>query len=75
MIPAVPSQNPSTVEEPPALVPAVLTFSFEEAKQHLISADPRFEDVFRRLKCKPFEHLERVDPFRCVPFINQSPYV
>lgn len=49
----------------PALVPAVLTFSFEDAKQHLIATDPRFEDVFRRLKCKPFEHLERIDPFRC----------
>ena len=48
------------------LVPAVLTFSFEEAKQHLIGVDPRFEDVFRRVKCKPYEHLERVDPFRCV---------
>ncbi|RPD59779.1 DNA glycosylase [Lentinus tigrinus ALCF2SS1-6] len=46
------------------LVPAVLTFSFEEAKQHLISVDPRFEDVFRRVKCKPYEHLERVDPFQ-----------
>lgn len=51
----------------PALVPAVLTFSFEDAKRHLIAADPRFEDVFGRLKCKPFEHLERVDPFRSVP--------
>ncbi|TFK89109.1 DNA glycosylase [Polyporus arcularius HHB13444] len=46
------------------LVPAVLTFSFEDAKRHLISVDPRFEDVFRRVKCKPYEHLERVDPFR-----------
>lgn len=54
----------------PALVPAVLTFSFEDAKQHLITTDPRFEDVFGRLKCKPFEHLERVDPFRCVPFYS-----
>ncbi|KZT10642.1 DNA glycosylase [Laetiporus sulphureus 93-53] len=47
-----------------ALVPAVLTFSFEHAKEHLIRVDRRFEDVFQRLKCKPFEHLERVDPFR-----------
>ncbi|KAI0363335.1 DNA glycosylase [Pilatotrama ljubarskyi] len=46
------------------LVPAVLTFSFEAAKRHLIGVDPRFEDVFRRVKCRPFEHLERVDPFR-----------
>lgn len=47
-----------------SLVPAELTFSFEEARQHLIGIDKRFEDVFRRLQCRPFEHLERVDPFR-----------
>ncbi|KAI1794193.1 DNA glycosylase [Ganoderma leucocontextum] len=46
------------------LVPAVLTFSFEDAKRHLISADPRFDDIFNRVSCKPFEQLERVDPFR-----------
>ncbi|KAI0780010.1 DNA glycosylase [Fomes fomentarius] len=55
---------PVSVTDGEELVPAVLTFSFEEAKQHLISVDPRFEDVFRRVKCKPYEHLERVDPFR-----------
>ena len=48
------------------LVPAVLTFSFEDAKAHLISADPRFGDIFNRVSCKPFEELERVDPFRYV---------
>ena len=48
------------------LVPAVLTFSFEDAKRHLIGADPRFQDMFGRVSCKPFEELERVDPFRCV---------
>ncbi|KZT26847.1 DNA glycosylase [Neolentinus lepideus HHB14362 ss-1] len=47
-----------------AFVPAVLTFSFEDAKEHLIGVDPRFESIFDKLKCKPFEHLERVDPFR-----------
>lgn len=46
------------------LVPAELAFSFEDAKRHLVRADPRFEELFRRLKCRPFEHLERVDPFR-----------
>ncbi|KAI0743612.1 DNA glycosylase [Daedaleopsis nitida] len=55
---------PVTTADGQELVPAVLTFSFEEAKQHLIGVDPRFEDVFRRVKCKPFEHLERLDPFR-----------
>ncbi|CCM05461.1 uncharacterized protein FIBRA_07681 [Fibroporia radiculosa] len=47
-----------------ALVPAVLTFSFEDAKEHLISADCRFEEMFKRMPCKPFEHLEQFDPFR-----------
>lgn len=46
------------------LVPAELTFSFEDGKKHLISVDPRFEDIFSRLKCRPYEHLERVDPFK-----------
>lgn len=57
-------------EDAPVLVPAVLTFDFEEAKQHLISVDHRFGDVFRRMKCKPYEHLERVHPFRFVFFIR-----
>ncbi|TCD59784.1 hypothetical protein EIP91_011467, partial [Steccherinum ochraceum] len=51
------------VDESRHLVPATLTFSFEKAKQHLISADPRFEDIFDKMKCKPFEHLEQFDPF------------
>lgn len=67
--PAVPAPSNPVVPTsengaPQAFVPAVLTFSFEDAKKHLISVDPRFEDIFERLKCKPFEHLERVDPFR-----------
>ena len=45
-------------------LPAVLTFDFQEAKRHLIQADHRFEDLFQRMKCKPFEQLERVHPFR-----------
>ncbi|KAI0675117.1 DNA glycosylase [Trametes maxima] len=62
--PSCPFPPPSSSADGEELVPAVLTFSFEHAKQHLISADPRFEELFRRVKCKPFEHLERVDPFR-----------
>ena len=46
------------------LVPAVLTFDFQEAKRHLIHADHRFEDLFLRMTCKPFEQLEQVHPFR-----------
>lgn len=50
----------------PDFVPAdaVLTFSFEDARKHLVDADHRFEDVFNRLECKPFQQLEQVHPFR-----------
>lgn len=60
----VPASNGTTSE--PDFVPAdaVLTFSFEDAKKHLINADHRFEDVFNRLECKPFRELEQVHPFR-----------
>lgn len=71
-MPAPPVADPATHHINPViedggtkvLVPAELCFSFEEAKQHLIKADPRFEDVFSRLGCRPFEKLERLDPFR-----------
>ncbi|KAJ7647339.1 DNA glycosylase [Roridomyces roridus] len=43
----------------------LLTFSFEEAKRHLIQADERFEDVFNRVDCKPFQELEQLHPFMC----------
>lgn len=48
------------------VLPAVLSFSFAAAKQHLIDIDARFQDIFNKLPCRPFEHLERVDPFRSV---------
>ena len=57
--PSVPADDPSR-----NLVPAKLTFSFEDAKKHLISVDSRFEILFTRLKCRPFEHLQQFDPFR-----------
>ncbi|KAF8625406.1 hypothetical protein AX15_005371 [Amanita polypyramis BW_CC] len=46
------------------VVPATLTFSFEEGRKHLISVDRRFEKLFNKMPCKPFEHLETVHPFR-----------
>lgn len=46
------------------LVPAVLTFNYDEAKKHLTDVDNRFGDLFRKMKCKPFEHLEQIQPFR-----------
>ncbi len=49
-----------------APLPAKLTFSLEDAKNHLFQADDRFRDAFSRLPCKPFEKLEGVHPFRSV---------
>lgn len=49
---------------PPILVPAELSFSFEEAKQHLVKADTRFQDVFATAVCTPYQKLDRVEPFR-----------
>lgn len=74
---AAPSQLSSTSNVAPissalsavsgsASIPATLTFSFEDAKNHLIGVDARFDELFGRLKCKPFEELEVVNPFRFV---------
>jgi len=49
-----------------ALVPATLTFSLEKAKEHLIRVDHRFEDIFDKMPCKPYENLEQFHPFRLV---------
>ena len=46
------------------LVPAELSFSFEDAKAHLIGADPRFKDLFRKVKCRPYVELEAYHPFQ-----------
>jgi DNA-3-methyladenine glycosylase II len=51
-----------------APLPAKLTFSWEDAKDHLIKADGRFGDMFSRLPCKPFESVEGVHPFQSVDF-------
>jgi DNA-3-methyladenine glycosylase II len=55
---------PSDPGPPPALVPAELSFSFEGAKQHLVEADTRFQDVFTTAVCTPYQKLDRVEPFR-----------
>lgn len=57
------SQITDTNEEL-SLIPAVLAFDYEEAKKHLKGVDHRFEDLFVKMKCKPFERLEQVHPFR-----------
>jgi DNA-3-methyladenine glycosylase II len=49
---------------PPVLVPAELSFSFEEAKERLAAADIRFQDVFATVVCTPYQKLDRVEPFR-----------
>lgn len=46
------------------LVPAVLTFSLKAAKEHLIGVDRRFEAIFNKLSCKPYENLEQFHPFQ-----------
>ncbi|KAJ7045514.1 DNA glycosylase [Mycena alexandri] len=63
-----PVQTATGAPSEPEFVPAdaVLTFSFEDAKKHLINADHRFDDVFKRLECKPFQQLEQVHPFRAL---------
>lgn len=61
--PPVPSPGPAE-EEDTTFVPAVLTFDLEEAKNHLIQVDHRFEDLFTKMICKPFQNLEQVHPFR-----------
>ncbi|CUA66630.1 DNA-3-methyladenine glycosylase II [Rhizoctonia solani] len=48
----------------PTLVPAKSTFSFEQAKSHLIKADTRFEQLFASVQCQPFEQSEPINPFR-----------
>jgi len=53
-------------EDPDTDVPAVLTFSLDEAKKHLISVDHRFEDIFNKLACKPYENLECFHPFQAL---------
>lgn len=76
--PEQPRHSESTLDSVPPRVPSLdrdddqpmvdlaLNFSFEDAKAHLINVDPRFVELFKRLKCKPFQHLEQVHPFRCV---------
>ncbi|KAH9061358.1 DNA glycosylase [Lactarius vividus] len=57
-----------------APLPAKLTFSLEDAKNHLIQADNRFRDVFSRLPCKPFERVEGIHPFQtlCSSILGQQ---
>ncbi|KAF9227445.1 DNA glycosylase [Gyrodon lividus] len=60
----LPPPAPLGPKEEQPLVPAVLGFSFEDAKAHLVNIDSRFAELFTRLRCKPFEYLEQVHPFR-----------
>ena len=68
LTPSLPPIENVSLDAPdaPKIFPATLTFSYEDAKEHLIRADPRFAGLFSRLGCKPFEHLERVEPFKSV---------
>lgn len=60
---SIPQPTPEELNADPIL-PAVLSFSFKEAKAHLISADARFEELFTKMSCKPYDVLEVVHPFR-----------
>ncbi|KAJ2922743.1 hypothetical protein H1R20_g14355, partial [Candolleomyces eurysporus] len=57
----IPNQSAANEDTP---VPAVLSFDFEQAKNHLINVDSRFQDLFSKMSCRPFEQLEQVHPFR-----------
>ncbi|KAG8953430.1 hypothetical protein FRC04_002272 [Tulasnella sp. 424] len=65
-----PSSSAATVENNsgPApkvdVIPATLSFDFAEAKRHLINADSRFEKLFSKLTCRPYEELAAVEPFQ-----------
>ncbi|KAF8658315.1 hypothetical protein AX16_002084 [Volvariella volvacea WC 439] len=63
---SIPAVVPQLLPDEPqeVLVPAILTFSFEDARNHLINADLRFEDLFRKMPCRPYQQLEQVHPFR-----------
>ncbi|KAJ7084384.1 DNA glycosylase [Mycena belliarum] len=68
-LPAAAALPPVTAGTPePDFVPAdvLLCFSFDEAKKHLIQADSRFEDLFARRECTPYQQLEQLHPFRAL---------
>ncbi|WWC70143.1 uncharacterized protein I206_104090 [Kwoniella pini CBS 10737] len=46
------------------LLPPTLSFSLPDAIAHLSRVDPRFGLFFTHLPCRPFVHLEPIDPFR-----------
>ncbi|OCF41889.1 hypothetical protein I317_04299 [Kwoniella heveanensis CBS 569] len=48
----------------PSLIPPTLSFSLDEAVAHLSRVDARFGRFFEHIPCRPFVHLEAVDPFR-----------
>ncbi|KAJ7287536.1 DNA glycosylase [Mycena rebaudengoi] len=68
LVPVSPNLATTGTTETDSFIPAnaILKFSFEEAKAHLIQADQRFEDIFNRLECKPFQELEQFHPFRAL---------
>ncbi|WVF71319.1 hypothetical protein IAT40_006122 [Kwoniella sp. CBS 6097] len=65
-IPALPTSSSITrdISAPPSLIPPTLSFSLDDAKSHLCDVDPRFSSFFEHIPCRPFVHLEAVDPFK-----------
>lgn len=66
-VPSAP-RVPIILDADATVIPPQLSFSLDEAKAHLIAADNRFEEMFANVKCKPFEILEPLDPFKLVGF-------
>lgn len=57
------------------VVRPTLSFSYKEAREHLVKVDPRFEFLMDRLVCKPFEEQEDdLNPFRalCSSILGQQ---
>ncbi|WWD17144.1 hypothetical protein CI109_101581 [Kwoniella shandongensis] len=62
--PAVATSSGNGNAYEPVLLPATLTFDLPSAMSHLTNHDPRFAQFFTHLPCRPFVHLEAIDPFR-----------
>ena len=88
LVPATPNVAPeltsSNIVPPPLAVGEVdadeyvirpeLSFSYEDARKHLCSVDPRFTPLFDTLPCKPFTEEADLNPFRalCCSILGQQ---
>lgn len=69
---AVPAHSPDSAQpvassSTSTMVPPVLSFSFDAAREHLVAADPRFGPLFATYRVTPYQDLsEPVDIWRYV---------